>query len=153
LDAVGAVLVLIAKPLRREDKKALVCEAPPLQSAQAGLDVIGEALVGGGVPVQHGLAGDLVHVLPAGAARAHELPRQLVVGEAPTLVDFDHGISTTEHTENAEKKTRARPCRFCLSSVFSVCSVVPIKSCPQRDLPEVRPALHVLQRLGNLPEA
>ena len=53
--------------------------------------------------MQYRLGGDLVDVLPAGAAGTDEAPVQLAVGDADVIVDFEHKNLATENTENTEK--------------------------------------------------
>src|SRR5438093_589436 len=97
VDAIGAVAVLVAEALRRNDHLPRAGEETLEQERQPNLDLFGDGLACRDVPGQDGPRGHLVHVLAARSSGARELPRYLVVGQGDLVIDAEHGESLGRH--------------------------------------------------------
>src|SRR6266480_5961741 len=75
----AAVVLLGAVVARDDEDRALGGEAPPAQGPEARLDGLRERRAAREIEAQLHRGGDLVDVLAARAARAHERQRQLAV--------------------------------------------------------------------------
>ena len=91
LEAVGDVSALVAEAAARDDDVALPRHAARVARPEPLLHRLGRALRRRHVPAQHRLGRDLVHVLPAGAARAREAEVDFAQGDAEPLVHDEHG--------------------------------------------------------------